>query len=299
MATSQKKARGDRKDAVRVRNLDPMHALMPYLMLDRTDNEAVLNDDIDLTAVTAFLDKKNAADPAFKYTIFHVVLAALAKTVVLRPRMHRFMQGHRLYQRRDISFCFDAKRKFADEAEEAIILLKVDPEDERSPIEQVYQKVKKELTFIRKDEGTDDTTKVLEVLRKFPRPILRGIVKLLFWMEYHGILPASLEQVDPYHTTCFISNLGSIKMNASYHHLINWGTNSFFAIVGEKKWKPVFEKDGSYEMKEMLPVSFTIDERIADGFYFIQSLKVFRAIMQNPDILDLPIDTPLQDEVKS
>ena len=294
METNKKKARGDRKDAVRVRNLDPMHSLMPYLMLDRTDNEAVLNDEIDLTAVSAYLEKKNASNPEFRYTIFHVFMAALAKTIVLRPNMNRFMQGHRLYQRRDISFSFDAKRKFADEAHEAIIILKVDPEDERSPIEQVYQKVKKELTYIRKESGTDDTTKVMEILQKFPRPILRGVVKFLFWLEYHGMLPASLESVDPYHTTCFISNLGSIKMNASYHHLINWGTNSFFAIVGEKKWKPVFDKDGSYEMKELLPISFTIDERIADGFYFIQSLKILRAILQNPDVLDLPIETPIE-----
>ncbi|MBQ3866176.1 MAG: hypothetical protein II776_04685, partial [Clostridia bacterium] len=72
---------------------------MPYIMLDRTDNEAVMNDEMDLSAVNAYLKKKNAEGDDFKYTIFHVILAAIAKTIYLRPGMNRFMQGHRLYQR--------------------------------------------------------------------------------------------------------------------------------------------------------------------------------------------------------
>ncbi len=284
---------GDRKDAVLIRDADPMHSFMPYLLLGRTDNEAVLNDEVDLTATLRYLEEKNADSPDFKYTIFHVVLAAIAKTVYLRPAMNRFLQGHRLYQRNDISFSFVVKRAFSDTAQEALVIMKVDPEKEESPLEQIHSRVKREVNYVRKENKTDSATDVMSILTRIPRPLLRVVAKLLFWLEYHGWVPSSLEKIDPYHTTCFVSNLGSIKMSASYHHLADWGTNSFFVIIGEKKWKPVFSQDGSFEMKEMLPLGFTIDERIADGFYFANSVKILRYLLQNPHLLDEPMDSPI------
>ncbi|MBR5296230.1 MAG: hypothetical protein IKU24_06530, partial [Clostridia bacterium] len=232
----KKKSFGDRKDAVLIRDSDPLHAFMPYLLLGRTDNEALLNDDLDLTETMRYIEKKNENESEFKYTIFHVVLAALAKTIYLRPAMNRFMQGHRLYQRNDISFSFVVKRAFSDKAEEALVIMKVDPESDVSPLEQVHSRVKKEVNYIRKENNMGSTVETVSFLTKIPRPLLRIVSKLLFWLEYHGWTPAFLEKIDPYHTTCFVSNLGSIKMTASYHHLVDWGTNSFFVIIGEKKY---------------------------------------------------------------
>ena len=296
MSKKAKRSFGDRRDATLIRDADPLHTFMPYLLLGRTDNEALLNDEIDLSAVTEYLEKKNADSPDFKYTIFHVVLAALAKTIYLRPAMNRFLQGHRLYQRNDISFSFVVKRKFTDRAEEALVIMKMREESELSPMEQVYTKVKKEVLGIRKENKENDTINVISILNKIPRFLLRFVAKILFWLEYHGWLPSFLEQIDPYHSTCFVSNLGSIKMNASYHHLIDWGTNSFFVIIGEKKWKPVFNPDGSYEMRELLPMGFTIDERIADGFYFANSVKILRYIMAHPEVLDQPLTSQIDFE---
>ncbi len=293
MEKSAKKRRGDRKDAVWIRDADPMHAFMPYLLLGRTDNEAVLNDDVDITNTLRYLEKKNEGNPEFKYTIFHVVLAALAKTITLRPAMNRFLQGHRLYQRNDISFSFAVKRIFSDSSAEGLVIMKMDKDSDISPIEQVHSRVKKEVNYIRKENKTDGSTNVMAVLTKIPRSILRVFAKILFWLEYHGWLPSFLEKIDPYHSTCFVSNLGSIKMTASYHHLIDWGTNSFFLIIGEKKWNPVFREDGSYEMRQLLPLSFTIDERISDGFYFARSVKILRYILENPEILDEPLSNPI------
>ncbi|MBR6348857.1 MAG: 2-oxo acid dehydrogenase subunit E2, partial [Spirochaetales bacterium] len=73
-----------------------------------------------------------------------------------------------------------------------------------------------------------------------------------------------------------------------YHHLSNFGSNSLFAIIGRKEKKPVYDDDGTVTMKEFLPVSFTIDERIADGVYFNNSIKVLKAYLLKPELLDLP-----------
>lgn len=296
MGEKRKRRFGDRKDASWVRDGDPIHAFMPYIMLGRASNEAVLDDEVDLSAVTAYLEKKNAGDVDFKYTIFHVVLAALAKTVYLRPAMNRYLQGHRTYQRHDISFAFVIKRVFADNAEEGMIIMKVDQETDTGLLEQIHGRIKKEVNAIRREGGTDGTSGVVAKLNALPRPLLRFVARILFWLDYHGWLPKALEAFDPFHASCFVTNLGSIKMTADYHHLVDWGTNSFFVIIGEKKWKPVFKRDGSYEMKELLPLGFTVDERISDGFYFAKSIKILRAILRRPEILDEPIFAPVEFE---
>jgi len=295
MKKNQKKRWGDRKDGALIRNADPMHTFMPYLMLNRTANECLLNDSIDMTNALRYIQKKNECGCDFKYTVFHLVVAALAKTVYFRPQMNRFIQGYRLYQRNDISFSFTAKRSFDDHSEEFLVILKVDPESDLSPLEQVHSRVEKDVNRVRKENKTDDSTDFMAALKALPRPILKTVSRLLFWLEYHGWTPKALEKIDPYHSTCFVSNLGSIKMTASYHHLIDWGTNSFFALIGEMKWQPVFSEDGSYEMKRMLPIGFTVDERISDGFYFANSIKVLRKILQNPEILDEPLSAPIPD----
>ena len=109
-------------------------------------------------------------------------------------------------------------------------------------------------------------------------------------LDYLGWTPESLMKDDPYYTTVFLTNLGSIKMDANYHHLANYGTNSIFGIIGEKKKRPFYNDDGSYEMKDSVNVSLTIDERIADGVYFAKSLKLIKAILERPEVLDEPYD---------
>jgi len=78
-------------------------------------------------------------------------------------------------------------------------------------------------------------------------------------------------------------------MSASYHHLANWGTNSFFVVIGEKKPMPFVTEDGKVEVRQGMEIGMTIDERIADGFYFAKSIKLFKTIIENPELLDKEI----------
>ncbi|NLN23979.1 MAG: 2-oxo acid dehydrogenase subunit E2 [Clostridiales bacterium] len=290
----RKRRRGDRYDGRLVRDLDTMHVLMPFLIPRRTDNEAVLNEVIDLTAIEAYLEKKNEGNPEFKYTFFHVICAATAKTFALRPRMNRFYAGNRLYERDDITLSFVVKKKFSDEGEEVLSIVRVDKETDVSPVEQVYQQVKKIVYSVRHTNETDKTTDVMDIIIKLPRPILKLLVKLLRWLDYHGWYPKVFAEIDPYYTSVFISNLGSIKMRANYHHLTNWGTNSVFVVVGEKKPTPFFSEDGTVTMKNALELGITIDERIADGYYFANSLRLVRRLLAEPELLDLPIMSPVE-----
>ena len=120
----KKRRFGDRADGYLVRDNDPKHILFPHLLPNRTDNEVSLCEQVELTAIREYLDKKNADEAEFKYTIFHVVLAALARVIAERPHMNRFYAGDRLYQRNNISFAFVIKKDYTDESPETIAILK-------------------------------------------------------------------------------------------------------------------------------------------------------------------------------
>lgn len=296
-AKKEKRRRGDRKDGKRLRKLDSMHAFMPYLLPNRTDNEACMNDYVDVTELDKYIAEKNATMPDFKYTVFHYVLAAIGKTIAFRPKMNYFYQGHRLYERNNISFAFTAKRKFEDKSDEALAVMKFDPEDERSAVEQMHSKVEKFVTKIRRKSENDEATDIIGTIVKFPRFMIKFIVKILNWLDYHGWMPQDFLDCDPYHCSVFVTNLGSIKSTASYHHLANWGTNSLFIIVGEIKKRPVLDEEGNVVLKRMMPIGLTVDERIADGFYFAKSFKLFKYLLEHPALLDLPSGAPVDYEI--
>ena len=293
MASFKKNDRRDRYDRIFLKNLDAMHIIMPHLMPKRCDNEAVLEETVDLTAINDYLTKKNAGAPDFKYTWFHVISAALAKTILLRPKMNWFISGDRLYERRDIVLAFNVKKQFSDHGEEAIAKFILD-RNGGSPIVQFHDYVRDIVTKVRVKGEQDGATDAMDIFKKLPR----FAIKIAFWvlrrLEYHGIYPKSLQKEDPMYSSVYISNLGSIKMKANYHHIYEWGTISFFAVISEKQMTPVFAADGSYEMKDTIKLAFTIDERIADGYYFARSMRLLRHLLQNPDLLDLDAAAPVE-----
>lgn len=295
MTEKRKRRFGDRKDGYRLKNLADIQIIMPYALPNRTDNEAVLNESLEFEKALEFIKSKNEnrQHENFKYTIFHFLTAAIAKTIYFRPKMNWFIKGHRFYERNEISFSFVVKKQFEDTSHEALAKVVAPSEGEGSLIDGIYEQVRSQVFTVRKTEKIDETTKKMGVYGKLPRWLLRFVVHCVNVFDYHGWLPTSFTKDDPYFSTVFMSNLGSIKMNANYHHLANYGTNSVFIIIGEMKKKPVFKDDGTFEMKNMVDISLTIDERIGDGVYFAKSIKLLRYIIANPQLVDLPIESPV------
>ena len=286
---ARKKDRRDRRDAWFVQGQDAMHLFMPYLLPNRCDNEAVMIEHIGTEAIDAYLAEKNAENPAFRYTMFQVICAAIAKTIALRPKMNYFIAGKRMYERKEISFSFVVKKEFHDDAFESLAILRFDRDSDKSPIEQMHDKLEKIVHGVRHEHQIDGTNEAMGVLTSLPKPILSLVVSILNSLDRHGNMPNSLMREDPYYSSVFISNLGSIKMHASYHHLVNWGTNSFFAVINPKHKAPVFHDDGSNEMHEFVDLGLTIDERIADGMYFCNSIKVVKKLIEDPKLLELTL----------
>lgn len=288
MNMTPKRRRGDRRDATLVRDLDSMHVFMPIMMPNRTDNEAFIQELVDMSAVEAYLERKNAQSPAYKYTFFHVILAALARTVELRPRMNRFIIGNRYYDRNHITFSFIVKKAFSDNADESVMILKYDPASEKPAIDMIHDKIADFVYSVRKGDKKDGTTDILDTLAKTPMWMRRLIVAILRSLDAHGHMPRDLAADDPFNSTVFISNLGSIKLNAGYHHLTNWSTNSVFVVVGEKHMQPFYGEDGSVTVKPALNLGLTLDERIADGYYYSKTIRLLKKLLAEPELLDIP-----------
>ena len=288
MEQKTKRRRGDRRDATLVRDLDSMHIFMPIMMPSRADNEAFIQELIDMSAIEDYLEKKNALSPEYKYTFFHVILAALARTIEMRPRMNRFIIGNRYFDRNHISFSFIVKKAFSDNADESVMILKYDPTSEKPAIDMIHDKICDFVYSVRTSNHTDGTTDILDTLAKTPMWMRKLIIALLRALDNNGKMPKDLAEEDPYNSTVFISNLGSIKLNAGYHHLSNWSTNSVFVVVGEKHMQPFYSEDGSATVKPALNLGLTLDERIADGYYYSKTVRLLKKFLAEPELLDIP-----------
>ncbi len=288
MEQKPKRRRGDRRDATLVRDLDSMHVFMPIMMPNRADNEAFIQELVDMSAVEAYLERKNALSPQYKYTFFHVILAALSRTIEMRPRMNRFIIGNRYFDRNHISFSFIVKKAFSDSADESVMILKYDPTSEKPAIDMIHDKICDFVYSVRQSNKKDGTTDILDTLAKTPMWMRKLIVALLRALDNNGKMPKDLANEDPYNSTVFISNLGSIKLNAGYHHLANWSTNSVFVVVGEKHMQPFYGEDGSVTVKPALNLGLTLDERIADGYYYSKTVRLLKKFLAEPELLDIP-----------
>ena len=134
----------------------------------------------------------------------------------------------------------------------------------------------------------------MEIFNKLPRGLSKALVKFFCFLEKRGKIPASFVETDPYYSSVILTNLGSIKLHSGYHHLTNWGTTSVFVIVGERKLRPFYDENGNVTMRDSVDLGFTVDERIADGYYFSKTIKMFKDILENPELLDKPLSEEIQ-----
>ena len=79
---------------------------------------------------------------------------------------------------------------------------------------------------------------------------------------------------------------------------MNWGTNSCFVVTGKKYMKMEYDKDGNPDLHEVLPLGITLDERIADGYYYSGTIALVRELLAHPHLLEMPADTPVEYSIK-
>ncbi|MBQ3125069.1 MAG: hypothetical protein IJC09_06605 [Clostridia bacterium] len=283
----RKRRWGDRKDAVKLRKLDSMHYIMPLVFPKRCESEVFIHERIDLTNLNKYIREKNAEKPELRYSLFHIIIAAILKTIVLRPNLNRFVSAPNIYQRNDLSAAFIVKTSLSDEAEEAMAFVNA---EETDTLDTIRKKIYKEIDACRDELQKDSSQQTMDFIAVLPgwvRSLIGVIVRAL---DHRGLMPKFMIANDPHYASVMLSQLGSIKLGAAYHHLTDWGTNSLFLTVGEKKMRPFYDALGNVTMKSSIEIGFTVDERISDGFYFAKSIRLMKKLLEHPELLEVPFN---------
>ena len=276
-----KRRLGDRRDGELIRDLDAMHYIMPLMYPNRCDNEAYMKLSVDISGTEEYIKQYNSSHPDNRIAIWDVVIAAALKLVKLRPQMNRFIANQTMYQRNCVTAAFTVKKEFKDDGDETLARIVAEDDDTLSSISR---KVREQIALCKTQD--DESTEAMNFIKKLPGKHLIGLIAR--FLDRHGWMPQSVIATDPYQCSVVLTNLGSLGMNIGYHHLMNWGTNSIFIIMGTKQYKPHFDQDGNVTMKRELDLAFTIDERISDGFYYGRSLKLMKKLVENPELMERP-----------
>ncbi len=288
MAEKKKQRRklGDRRDGKLIRDLDPMHVITPILYPNRCDNEAYFLERFEMAPIREYLAKLNQEEKDFPYTPFHILVTAVLKVLTLRPKLNRFVANKLMYQRNEITASFVVKKLFTDEGAEALALIRAKDED---TIRTIHQKLFKQISTSRSDV-VDRSSESMDIVSRMPRRLTRLFCEFICFLDKIGKVPQVLIGTDPYYQSVVLSNLGSLKLNVGYHHLTNWGTCSLFAIMGEIKETAYRKEDGTLGYHETVDIGLTVDERLADGYYYAKSLRLLQKLLANPELLELPMN---------
>ena len=283
----------DRFDGTYIKNIDSMHYIMPFMFPDRCDNQAFFTFKIDLSNLNEYLRKKNQLDPEYKYNLFQCIITATLKTITLRSKLSMFIHNRKMYQRNEVSAAFTVKQEFKDDGGEVLAFLHAKPE---WTVDDVHNEIKRQLKKLKQKGYADASTSFMDKFNKLPKWISGPIVSFICYLEKKGRIPKALVETDPYHSSVVFANLGSIGLPNGYHHLTNWGTTSLFVLIGSAGKLPFFENE-TLQFRDGVEIGFTVDERIADGFYFSKSIKMLTMFLENPELLDRPMNEKLSDEL--
>ena len=286
-----KKRRGDRHDSRLVRKIDEFNKIFPYLMRGRNESAVYFKQQVRVEKTKEFLKELNRTNER-TYTVFHLVLTALVRTMSLHPQLNRFVAGNRLYTRDEVIISFVMKKARNEAASEVILRIKFDKSD---TIFDVAKKAKEQIGIAKRDNSVLGEDKTIGFFLKLPRFIINGCVKFFMYLNRFDMVPKSILDVDPMCSSAFLSNLGSYDINPPYHHLYEWGNSSLFIVMGNIHDEPCISDDNQIEVGQVLDFAFTIDERISDGYYFSKAVRTFAELIKSPQTLvnppeNLPVD---------
>lgn len=279
-----------RPDGTYVGDVPALRRIVPYLMRTRTESAVYFPQRIEVERRLAWLEEVNAGRPeGERVTLFHVLLTAISRTLMLRPEMNRFVAGRRTYQHDDISVSFIVKTAMTEEAPETEVRLVFTGQESAEQVRDLVN------TAVRRKrasaDGADD--RLVGFFASWPRPVLNTVARLVVLLDYHNLLPAALRDAIPLYTSVYLVNVGSLGIDPPFHHLYEHGSASLFVAFGAVRKEPVVDEGGDVVARDCLNAVYTLDERASEGLYFARTAEVFRRLVADPALLgepDLTVD---------
>ena len=273
---------GFRPDGRRVKDIDPIVRITPYLMPMRCDAQVFLQHRADYELMARYIAKKGAEGE--KITFMQIIIAAFVRTVSQHPEINRYIMNKQFFSRNCCSVSFTMLKDMTDpDAGETAVKIKFDLTD---TIYDVRDRMNKVIEASRGVENQNFVDKLVKLLFAVPG-LPTGIVALVRLLDRYGLCPGALLDELPFHTSMYITNNASIGLHHVNHHIYNFGSTSLFFGMGTAERVAVVEK-GVTRMKRFLPIGITADERVCSGAHYAQFFDMMRDLLNHPEKLEVP-----------
>ena len=282
---------GRRSDGKKIKNIEPFQKIIPHIMKTRSDSQNTFTHYTDCAVLDEFI-ARNREENGVSISYFHIVIAAMVRLLAERPQINRFVMNGRIYRRNDIQISFAVKKALRDDAVGTTIKLTFRGDENIYEVKRAVDEAIVENATLKSNNDTDKTAKVLT---NMPNAFIKMGVGLIKFLDKHGMCSKKVLKASPFHTSCFITNMKSIKTDFIYHHLYDFGTTGIFIAIGKEELKPVAERDGSITARKLMGIGIVTDERFCDGFYYANSLRKLRSYLENPSVLEQNLDHIISD----
>ena len=261
------------------------HELEFYIMRKKLDSTIFNKTQVDLTHTFEFLEKYNKGrTDDDKLTLFQIYLAAGVRAVALRPKINRFVSGRRLWQRNQIIFSFVVKKEKTEDGEEINAMIEFDPFETLETVQKTVSYHIYESRF-----GVNKNEQDVKFWGSMPRWVIRFIFWLLRWTDERNIPIYAFTKDIPMWSTVFLAHLGSIGLDAVYHHLFELGTTGLLITFGKMHKAQIINEDTEeIEIREVMDLKISIDDRIAPGSYTGPTINLFKELIEHPEPLLKP-----------
>ena len=275
-----------RADGYRVRGNDAMYELVPYIMPYRYDASNSVTVDIDLGLMQDYVRK--CRKKGINMSHMSIIIAGALRIASQNPFLNRFVMNRKIYSRNHfcVSFVTLQPGKTSDTVNKIYFNLDDD-------IFTVNQKVQEAIERTQEPTSENALDRLMASLVRLPF-LVGAAVGVLKFIDKYFTLPFSIINASPFHTSLFITNLASIRTNAIYHHLYEFGTTGIFISMGQPEKR--IEKNGeTVEERKIMPLGIVTDERIANGHYYGRCFRELNKYYKNPELLETPPEKVVKD----
>ena len=275
-----------RADGYRIRTNDAMYELVPYIMPYRYDASNSVTVDIDLDLMQDYIRK--CRKKGINMSHMSIIIAGALRIASQNPFLNRFVMNRKIYARNH--FCVSFVTLQPGKTSDTVNKLYFNLDDD---IFTVNRKVQEAIERTQQPTSQNALDKLMASLVRIPF-LVGAAVGVLKFIDKYFTLPFSIINISPFHTSLFITNLASIRTNAIYHHLYEFGTTGIFISMGQPEKR--IEKNGeTVEEKKIMPLGIVTDERIANGHYYGRCFRELNRYYKNPELLEVPPEQVVRD----
>lgn len=270
-----------RADGTYLRHTDPMYRIAAHVMAKRSDSMNAITLDIPLAPMDAYIRRKRREGLSISHMA--VLMAAYVRTTCEYPALNRFIVNKRAYARNELAVGMVVLSGGHANTANGGTMSKI-YFDQSDDIFAVEAKIQKYVSENREDKSNNATEKLIQTLVAIPG-LLRVAVSILKWGDKHNLLPKSIIDASPFHTSLVFTNLASIRTNHIYHHCYDFGTTSIVMAAGNSREVPR-RHSGEIIFEKCMPLGVVMDERICSGSYFAMAFRRMKQYLQDPSLLE-------------